>query len=239
MEQVVHEERRLHFFEKYLTVWVLLCIGAGILLGKLLPDVAVTLDRISIYQVSIPIAVCLFFMMYPIMVKIDFAEVVKAGKTPKPVMLTLFINWCVKPFTMLLIATLFLGVLFKGLLPGSEIVRDGSQVELYRSYISGCILLGIAPCTAMVLIWGLFFALHLAVLGYLVYKSGYIPRVLGIVLLVASLAYFAQDWGTILFPQYAEALAVVGFLSIIELAFPVWLLIKGVRDWPLVAAEAG
>jgi ACR3 family arsenite transporter len=154
MEHVIHQERRLSFFEKYLTGWVILCIGLGILLGKLFPQIAVTLDRFSIYQVSVPIAICLFFMMYPIMVKIDFAEVIKAGKTPKPVILTLFVNWCIKPFTMLAIATLFLGVLFKGWLPGFEIVKDGSQVELYRSYISGCILLGIAPCTAMVLIWG-------------------------------------------------------------------------------------
>jgi ACR3 family arsenite transporter len=153
-EQVVHEERRLSFFEKYLTVWVIGCIGLGILLGKLFPDVAVTLDEMSVYQVSIPIAICLFFMMYPIMVKIDFAEVVKAGKTPKPVLLTLFVNWCVKPFTMLAIATIFLGVLFKNWLPGTEIIKNGAQVELYRSYIAGCILLGIAPCTAMVLVWG-------------------------------------------------------------------------------------
>jgi len=152
MEHIIHEERRLNFFEKYLTVWVIGCIGFGILLGKLFPGFAVTLDNFSIYQVSIPIAVCLFFMMYPIMVKIDFAEVIKAGKTPKPVVLTLFVNWCIKPFTMLAIATLFLGVFFKGWLPGVEVVKDGSQVELYRSYISGCILLGIAPCTAMVLI---------------------------------------------------------------------------------------
>ncbi|MFH0839730.1 MAG: ACR3 family arsenite efflux transporter [Candidatus Omnitrophota bacterium] len=148
------EERKLSFFEKYLTLWVLACIGLGILLGKIFPQVAQTLDKISIYQVSIPIAICLFFMMYPIMVKIDFAEVVKAGKTPKPVILTLFANWCIKPFTMLAISTLFLGVLFKGWLPGVEIVKGGMQVDLYRSYISGCILLGIAPCTAMVLIWG-------------------------------------------------------------------------------------
>ncbi|MBU3911808.1 MAG: ACR3 family arsenite efflux transporter [Candidatus Omnitrophica bacterium] len=148
------EERKLSFFERYLTLWVIGCIGLGIILGKLFPQVAVTLDSISIYQVSIPIAVCLFFMMYPIMVKIDFYEVVKAGKTPKPVLLTLFVNWCIKPFTMLAIATLFLGVLFKGLLPGFEIVKSGIQVEMYRSYISGCILLGIAPCTAMVLVWG-------------------------------------------------------------------------------------
>lgn len=154
MEHIVHEERRLGVFEKYLTGWVILCIGFGMALGKLFPQVAVALDRFSIYQVSIPIAICLFFMMYPIMVKIDFAEVIKAGKTPKPVILTLFVNWCIKPFTMLAIATLFLGVLFKGWLPGVEIVKGGAQVELFRSYIAGCILLGIAPCTAMVLIWG-------------------------------------------------------------------------------------
>ena len=154
MEQVVHEERRLSFFEKYLTAWVFACIGIGIALGKFCPGVALTLDNLSVYQVSVPIAICLFFMMYPIMVKIDFAEVIKAGKTPKPVMLTLVVNWCIKPFTMLGIATLFLGVLFKGWLPGIEIIKGGEQVELFRSYIAGCILLGLAPCTAMVLIWG-------------------------------------------------------------------------------------
>ena len=148
------EERKLNFFNRYLTLWVIGCIGLGILLGKTFPQVAQTLDSISFYQVSIPIAICLFFMMYPIMVKIDFAEVVKAGKTPRPVILTLFVNWCIKPFTMLAISTLFLGVLFKGWLPGVEVVKAGMQVDLYRSYISGCILLGIAPCTAMVLIWG-------------------------------------------------------------------------------------
>lgn len=151
---VVHEERRLSFFEKYLTIWVIGCIGVGILLGKLFPQAVLTLDKISIYQVSIPIAICLFFMMYPIMVKIDFKEVIKAGKAPKPVALTLIINWCVKPFTMFFISSLFLGVFFKKLLPGFEIVKGVGEVELYRSYISGCILLGIAPCTAMVLIWG-------------------------------------------------------------------------------------
>lgn len=153
MEEVV-EERKLGFFERYLTLWVIGCIGLGIILGKLFPQAAITLDKISIYQVSIPIAICLFFMMYPIMVKIDFSEVIKAGKTPKPVLLTLIVNWGIKPFTMLAISTLFLGVIFKGWLPGVEILKDGSTVELFRSYISGCILLGIAPCTAMVLVWG-------------------------------------------------------------------------------------
>lgn len=147
------EKRKLSVFEKYLTLWVLLCIGAGILLGKIAPEIAVKLDSFSIYQVSVPISICLFFMMYPIMVKIDFAEVVRATKTPKPIALTLFINWAIKPFTMYLIASLFLGYLFKGFLPGTEIIKTGQEVELWRSYISGAILLGVAPCTAMVLMW--------------------------------------------------------------------------------------
>jgi len=148
------QEKKLSVFEKYLTLWVLVCILAGIVLGRLAPQVAVKLDALSVYQVSLPIAVCLFFMMYPIMVKIDFGQVVRAGKTPRPVLLTLFVNWAVKPFTMYAIATLFLGYVFRGLLGGTEIVKTGSEVELWRSYISGCILLGIAPCTAMVLMWG-------------------------------------------------------------------------------------
>jgi len=147
------KEKKLNVFEKYLTVWVLLCIGTGILLGKTAPGIALKLDSMSIYQVSIPIAICLFFMMYPIMVKIDFAEVVKATKTPKPVGMTLFINWAIKPFTMYLITSLFLGYFFRGFLPGTEIIKTGQEVELWRSYISGAILLGIAPCTAMVLMW--------------------------------------------------------------------------------------
>ena len=175
----------LSIFEKYLTVWVILCITGGIILGKVGPGVARFLDGLAIKVngapvVSIPIAVCLFFMMYPIMVKIDFAEVLKAGKSVKPVGLTLFINWAVKPFTMYSISLLFLGVVFHGLIGPGEVdlvklplgtelaVGDsyGSgevvmvegvkmlEVPLWRSYLAGCILLGIAPCTAMVLVWG-------------------------------------------------------------------------------------
>jgi len=146
--------KRLSFFERYLTVWVLLCIAAGILLGKMAPDAAAALNGFSIYQVSIPIAVCLFFMMYPIMVKIDFAQVMRSARTPKPVLLTLFINWAIKPFTMFAIAYFFLGYLFRDFLPGTEVLANGEEVELWRSYIAGAILLGIAPCTAMVLMWG-------------------------------------------------------------------------------------
>lgn len=180
-----NERKMTSVFERYLTLWVGLCIVGGILLGKLAPDLAKTLDGMSLYVdgapvVSIPIAICLFFMMYPIMVKIDFASVVKAGKSGKPVLLTLFINWAIKPFTMYGIALLFLGVLLRGLIgaeatdlvkmpfgldlpvgaehgAGVVVLQDGVkmlQVPLWRSYLAGCILLGIAPCTAMVLVWG-------------------------------------------------------------------------------------
>ncbi|MEM1308711.1 MAG: ACR3 family arsenite efflux transporter [Cyanobacteria bacterium P01_H01_bin.153] len=144
---------QLSFFERYLTVWVALCIVAGILLGRLFPGVAVALDAMSVYQVSIPIAICLFFMMYPIMVKIDFSQAKRAAQTPKPVMLTLVVNWLIKPFTMVIFAQFFLGRLFAPLLAGTEVIR-GTDVTLADSYIAGTILLGIAPCTAMVLMWG-------------------------------------------------------------------------------------
>jgi ACR3 family arsenite transporter len=175
----------LSVFEKYLTLWVGLCIVGGIILGKFAPGLAEALDGMAIYVnkapvVSIPIAVCLFFMMYPIMVKIDFAEVLKAGKSIKPVGLTLFVNWAIKPFTMYVIALFFLGTLFYGFIgPDAvdlvkmpfgldlpvgatygvgKVVEVGStkmlEVPLWRSYLAGCILLGIAPCTAMVLVWG-------------------------------------------------------------------------------------
>jgi ACR3 family arsenite transporter len=143
----------LSFFEKYLTVWVFLCILAGIALGRLFPGVAIALDAMSIYQVSLPIAVCLFFMMYPIMVKIDFTQAVNAVRAPKPVILTLIVNWLIKPFTMVVFAQFFLGWLFRPLITGTELLR-GREAEIVNSYIAGTILLGIAPCTAMVLMWG-------------------------------------------------------------------------------------
>ena len=175
----------MSFFERYLTLWVALCIVGGIALGKVAPGFARTLDGMAIHVndapiVSIPIALCLFFMMYPIMVKIDFAEVLQAGKAVRPVGLTLFINWAIKPFTMYAIASFFLGTLFLAFIgpdavdhvkmplginlsvgavhgAGKVVLVDGVkmlEVPLWRSYLAGCILLGVAPCTAMVLVWG-------------------------------------------------------------------------------------
>ncbi len=186
MSSHVDNDRRMtSIFERYLTLWIGLCIIGGILLGKIAPGLAKTLDSMAINingapVVSIPIAVCLFFMMYPIMVKIDFASVIRAGKSGKPVFWTLFVNWCIKPFTMYAISLFFLGFVFKGFI-GSEamdfvkipfgldlpvgathgdgvvVLHEGVkmlQIPLWRSYLAGCILLGIAPCTAMVLVWG-------------------------------------------------------------------------------------
>ncbi|RMG12914.1 MAG: arsenical-resistance protein, partial [Cyanobacteria bacterium J055] len=144
---------QLSIFEKYLTVWVILCIFAGIALGRIFPTLAKTLDGMSVYNVSIPIAICLFFMMYPIMVKIDFSQAVRASRNPKPVLLTLSVNWLIKPFTMVVFAQFFLGWLFRPLLSATELI-NGTEVTLANSYIAGAILLGIAPCTAMVLMWG-------------------------------------------------------------------------------------
>ena len=151
--QAVQAGGQLNLFEKYLTLWVALCIAGGIALGKLFPGVAQSLDSMSVHNVSIPIAICLFFMMYPIMVKIDFSQAKKAARSPKPVLLTLVINWLVKPFTMVVFAQFFLGWLFQSLLSETELIR-GVEVTLANSYIAGAILLGIAPCTAMVLMWG-------------------------------------------------------------------------------------
>ena len=156
---MIEKKHDMGVFERYLTVWVGLCIVFGVLLGVYAPEFAKTLDAMSIDVngapvVSIPIAICLFFMMYPIMVKIDFAQVLQSAKTPKPVLLTLVINWLIKPFSMFAISYFFLGYLFKDLLTGTEILANGEEVELWRSYIAGTILLGIAPCTAMVLLWG-------------------------------------------------------------------------------------
>ena len=128
------------FFERYLTVWVALCIIAGVALGKFAPEVAESLDAMAISVngapvVSIPIAICLFFMMYPIMVKIDFHEVVRAGKAVRPVGLTLFVNWAIKPFTMYAIASFFLGTLFLGVI-GPD-AMDLVKMPLGRDLIVG------------------------------------------------------------------------------------------------------
>jgi len=140
---MAEKERKLGIWGKFLTLWVALCIGAGVGLGHLFPQLSDMLARLEVAGISIPIAILLFAMIYPIMVQISWEEIRKAIRAPKPIGLTLFANWAIKPFTMALFAWLFLSLIF-----GRSLTPD--QIEQYRA---GTILLGVAPCTAMVLVW--------------------------------------------------------------------------------------
>lgn len=131
------------FFERYLTVWVVLCIIAGVAIGQFLPSIPQTLSQFEYANISIPIAILIWLMIYPMMLKIDFASILDAGKKPKGLCITCTVNWLIKPFTMYLIAAFFFKVLFAEFLPEN----------LANEYLAGAILLGAAPCTAMVFVW--------------------------------------------------------------------------------------
>lgn len=133
----------ISFFEKNLTLWVALCMVAGVLIGKFMPSIPAFLSRFEYAQVSIPIAVLIWFMIYPMMMKVDFASIKHVGRNPTGLYLTWVVNWLIKPFTMYAIAAFFFFFLFKPFIPH----------ELARDYLAGAILLGAAPCTAMVFVW--------------------------------------------------------------------------------------
>jgi ACR3 family arsenite transporter len=131
------------FFEKYLSIWVIICMALGILIGKYMPGVPAFLNRFEYASVSIPIAILIWLMIYPMMMKVDFASIKNVGKNPKGLYVTWVANWLIKPFTMYLIAWVFFYVVFKALIPA----------YLAQDYLAGAILLGAAPCTAMVFVW--------------------------------------------------------------------------------------
>lgn len=131
------------FFERYLTLWVALCMVVGVLIGKFLPQIPAFLGRFEYANVSIPIAILIWLMIYPMMLKVDFQSIKNVGKNPKGLFVTWVTNWLIKPFTMFGIAWLFFFVIFKTLIPA----------ELAKDYLAGAILLGAAPCTAMVFVW--------------------------------------------------------------------------------------
>ncbi len=133
----------ISFFEKYLTVWVALCMGLGILIGKYIPQIPAFLGKFEYANVSIPIAILIWLMIYPMMMKVDFKSVKDVGKNPKGLFVTWIVNWLIKPFTMFAIASFFFYVVFKNLIPS----------ELAKDYLAGAVLLGAAPCTAMVFVW--------------------------------------------------------------------------------------
>jgi len=131
------------FFEKYLTLWVVLCMVAGVLIGQFLPGIPAFLGKFEYANVSIPIAILIWLMIYPMMLKVDFQSIRDVGKNPKGLFVTWITNWLIKPFTMFGIAWLFFFVIFKTLIPA----------DLAKDYLAGAILLGAAPCTAMVFVW--------------------------------------------------------------------------------------
>ncbi|MBI9015168.1 MAG: ACR3 family arsenite efflux transporter [Clostridiales bacterium] len=133
----------MDFFGRYLTVWVALCIVVGIAIGKFLPIIPDTLSKFEYAQVSLPVAILIWLMIYPMMLKVDFKSIVNATKRPKGLLLTCGTNWLIKPFTMYLIAAFFFKVVFKTWIP----------LDLANQYLAGAVLLGAAPCTAMVFVW--------------------------------------------------------------------------------------
>lgn len=137
------ENAGIGFFEKYLTLWVVLCMVVGVLIGNYLPAIPAFLRQFEYAQVSIPIAILIWLMIYPMMIKVDFASIKNVGKNPNGLFVTWITNWLIKPFTMFGIAWLFFFVIFKSLIPA----------ELAQSYLAGAVLLGAAPCTAMVFVW--------------------------------------------------------------------------------------
>lgn len=136
-------EKHLGFFARYLSLWVFLCIALGVALGHFFPEVPAFLGRFEYARVSLPVAVLIWLMIYPMMLKVDFASIRNAGRKPKGLVITLVVNWLIKPFTMYLIAWFFLKVLFR------PFIDQGLATE----YLAGAVLLGAAPCTAMVFVW--------------------------------------------------------------------------------------
>ncbi|MBU6448510.1 MAG: arsenical-resistance protein, partial [Rhodospirillales bacterium] len=134
---------RMSVFERFLTVWVFLCIIAGILAGQMAPGLFQALGRMEIAQVNLPVGLLIWVMIIPMLVKVDFGALHEVKQHVRGIGVTLFVNWLVKPFSMTLLASLFIGHLFRPLLPPEQI----------NSYIAGLILLAAAPCTAMVFVW--------------------------------------------------------------------------------------
>ncbi|MCX5694800.1 MAG: ACR3 family arsenite efflux transporter [Candidatus Omnitrophica bacterium] len=134
---------KLPFFERYLSLWVIFCIIAGVIIGRIFPAGVNFLSKLEVSQVNIPVAVLIWLMIYPMMVQIDFSSILRAGKKPKGLVITLVVNWLIKPFTMAIFAAIFLKYIFAAFI----------SPALAKEYIAGAILLGAAPCTAMVFVW--------------------------------------------------------------------------------------
>ena len=137
------DTKRIGFFEKFLSLWVALCIGGGILIGHFAGDTISVLSDMEVFNVNIPVAILIWLMIYPMMIQVDFSSIKNVGKRPKGLLLTLVINWLIKPFTMAFFAWVFFSKLYSAFI----------TPDMVGEYIAGAILLGAAPCTAMVFVW--------------------------------------------------------------------------------------
>ncbi|MFP4687551.1 MAG: ACR3 family arsenite efflux transporter [bacterium] len=208
-KSVVEENKSsgLGVFEKYLTFWVGLCIIGGVLLGQFFSVVPNTLQKFTYYQVNLPVAVLIWFMIYPMMVQIDFGSIWEAGKKPKGLTVTLVTNWLIKPFSMYFFAWLFIMVIFRNFIP----------VELGKEYLAGAVLLGAAPCTAMVFVWSYLtdgdptYTLVQVSVNDLVLLFAYAP----IVMFLLGLSDIIVPWNTILLSVvlYIVIPLLAGYLS--------------------------
>ena len=137
------DNKDINFFQRYLSLWVFLCMIVGVMIGKFLPVIPDMLGKMQVAGISIPIALLIWLMIYPMMMKVDFKSIKQVGKNPKGLIITWIVNWLIKPFTMYGIAYLFLFVLFESVI----------SADLATEYLAGAVLLGAAPCTAMVFVW--------------------------------------------------------------------------------------
>jgi ACR3 family arsenite transporter len=206
----------MSIFERYLTLWVALCIGVGILLGHVVPDVFHTIGAVEIAQVNLPVAVLIWLMIIPMLMKIDFGALAQVREHWRGIGVTLFINWAVKPFSMAVLGWIFIGHLFRDYLPAAQI----------ESYIAGLILLAAAPCTAMVFVWSNLsdgephFTLSQVALNDLIMVFAFAP----IVGLLLGLSAITVPWETLLLS--------VGLYIVVPV-----IIAQMLRHWVLATSE--
>ena len=221
------------FFQKYLTVWVALCMTAGVLIGKLLPAVPAFLGRFEYARVSIPVAILIWVMIYPMMMKVNFQSVKNVGKNPKGLFVTWVTNWLIKPFTMYGIAALFFYVVFKGLI----------APDLAKEYLAGAVLLGAAPCTAMVFVWSTLtkgnpaYTVVQVATNDLVILVAFVPLVLQ-TFLIFFIAYFACKWLKLPHDIAAPA-GMIGASNFFELSVAVAIALFGTTSPAALATVVG
>ncbi len=180
----------ISFFERYLTLWVIFCMVIGVLIGQYMPSIPSFLEKFTYFEVSLPIAVLIWVMIYPMMLKVDFQSVKNVGKNPQGLYVTWIVNWLIKPFSMFLIAYFFFYILFSAWIPK----------DLAEDYLAGAILLGAAPCTAMVFVWSHLtkgnsaYTIVQVATNDLIIPIAFVP----IVALLLGVSGFGAPWGTLI-----------------------------------------